>query len=646
MSYAPKKSEPHPPHSALKWAWLLLPFGYLWFRLINNLRVEWETNPQYSYGYIVPFLCLGLILHRWAAQGKAEIGKTENRNESPIPVSAQSNVLPASANFSFQLSVFQLFRSRPFSAFCLLLCGLLAFLYLPTRLIELATPEWRLIQWALGGIAIGLTLLGLYLGWGWKWLCQLAFPICFFLVAIPWPTFIEGPVIQSLTRINAAMVIEVMGIIGIPALQHGNVIEVGTGVVGIDEACSGIRSFQSSIMISLFLGALYDLTMVRRILFVPIGFVLAMIFNLARTSFLTYVAAKEGVAAIDKYHDPAGLWIMIGCTVGLWLVGLLMRPKKPKTESRKQKAESKNQEGGNTSPQPSPRSGEGVKAEMLKTETLKPGGEGGKAEIEKVESRNETEPDSEISSQRSEDRAGEGSISVFSVSVFQRLSLALLAWLLFVEVGSQAWYRSREARLPQAPNWSVVFPQDNATFRELPMAPATFNLLRFDDGKQGAWTEPDGTAWQAFYFNWQPGRVAGYLAKRHTPEACLPATGHVMLSGPELMVLNLHGLELPVRRYRFGPDGNSLHVYHCRWESGATPGSFVQWESSGFNLVRGIWAGRGNQGQKVVEVIIGGIEDQEAAKALLTRRLEEMIKVEGEIKQRAESTKDKAESTK
>ena len=556
-----------PSPFALKWCLLGLPFAYLWFRLINNLRVEWETNPQYSYGYIVPFLCLGLLLHRWAAQGKAEGGKQKTENRSP----------------KFQLSAFRI------SAFLVFVS--LSFLYLPTRLIELATPEWRLIQWAMGIIAIGLTLVGIFLGWGWKWLRALAFPICFFLVAIPWPTFIESPIIQSLTRINAAMVIEVMGLMGIPALQHGNVIEVGSGVVGIDEACSGIRSFQSSIMISLFLGALYDLPLLRRILFVPLGFILAMVFNLGRTSFLTYVAAKQGVAAIDKYHDPAGLWIMVGCTVGLWGVGMLLKSKKQPSE---------------------------VATHFT-----------GQEEIEKVET-----GESVVSGQWSVvgGPASVGSISGFSLSAFQRLSFVLLAWLVFVEVGAQAWYRSREARAPQAPEWTMNFPTNNASFKTLPLAPATFNLLRFDDGKQGAWTEADGTSWQAFYFNWLPGRVAGYLAKRHTPEACLPATGRAMLSGPELMVLNLHGLELPVRRYRFGPNGSSLHVYHCRWESGATPGSFVQWESSSFNLIRGIWAGRGNQGQKIVEVIISGTEDPELAKALLVQRLEEMIKVEGEMK--------------
>jgi hypothetical protein len=262
------------PPAAFKWVLLLTPLLYLWFRLINNLRTEWETNPQYSYGYIVPFLCLGLILHRWQAlREKAEkpkpetlksdvssgaretgAGKTEIANSDHAPRNTDH---ATRTTFNFQHFLFPVssLRSptsdlRPLiSVFCFLLFAFLSFLYLPTRLIELATPEWRPIQWALGFIAIGLTLLAVFLGWGRSWLRALAFPLCFFLVAIPWPTLIEQPIIQSLTRINAALVIEVMGIIGVPALQHGNVIEVSTGVVGIDEACSGIRSFQSSIMI-------------------------------------------------------------------------------------------------------------------------------------------------------------------------------------------------------------------------------------------------------------------------------------------------------------------------------------------------------------------------------------------------------------
>src|SRR5471030_2505640 len=49
----------------LKWALLVLPLGYLWFHLIDNLRLEWSSNPQYSYGLVVPLLVIGLLLRRW-----------------------------------------------------------------------------------------------------------------------------------------------------------------------------------------------------------------------------------------------------------------------------------------------------------------------------------------------------------------------------------------------------------------------------------------------------------------------------------------------------------------------------------------------------------------------------------------------------
>ena len=73
---------PSTPASAcwMKWAVVLLPIAYLWFRLINNVSVEWATNPQYSYGWVVPLLCVGLLLRRWQAAReklKAEMLKAE-----------------------------------------------------------------------------------------------------------------------------------------------------------------------------------------------------------------------------------------------------------------------------------------------------------------------------------------------------------------------------------------------------------------------------------------------------------------------------------------------------------------------------------------------------------------------------------------
>jgi exosortase len=534
----------------LQWAVVLLPFGYLWFRLIDNLRSEWSTNPQYSYGWVVPFLCLSFILQRWqtSREGRGQ------KMEVALGSTSDFNSRHTTPRFSIPSSAFVIF-------------AVFAFLYLPTRLIEEATPEWRPVQWALGCEAVGLTLGMIYLGKGRRGFQQFAFPICFFFVAIPWPTPIEQPVIQSLTRINSGMVVEVLSWFGIPAMQHGNLIEVRTGTVGVSEACSGIRSFQTSLMVSLFFGEFYGMSRWRRRLLIPAGFLLAMAFNVCRMTFLTMIAAKQGVAAISIYHDPAGILITVVCTIGLW--GLAWLFNRTKSQSR-----------------------------IVKTNT------------------------STIAFRPNVFRLGPSPRWLF------RLSFVLLLWLVAVEAGAELWYRGLESHLAPSPKWSAFFPANNPTFQTVPITEDTAGLLRFDEGKQAAWIDADGFRWQAFYFDWWPGRVAGYLAKRHTPEICLPASGCDPISGPELTMMNINGVLLPVRSYVFQSNGEAMYVFHCRWEAGVNEDAYVAHESARYNLIRGIWAGRGKFGQKILEVIITSCPNAAQAKAAFVRQLQTIIQVE------------------
>jgi exosortase len=521
----------------------LLPLGYLWFCLINNLRVEWSTNPQYAYGWVVPLLCLGLLLRRWQSF-PADRPLTSGSVLSPPP------------------SVEGPLASSPMvSGPVVLLLSLLALLFLPTRLAEAAVPEWRLIQWVLALQVVGMTLGAIYLGKGPGGLRQLAYPICFFLVAVPWPSFFDRAVIQALTRANVAVVIELMGWLGEPAMQHGNVIEVSTGVVGIDEACSGIRSFQSSLMISLFLGEFYRLTTLRRLLLVPAGFLIAIAFNVCRTSLLTWVAAKKGIAAISQYHDPAGFAILLACSAVMWaLAFLLWRNQKP------------------TTPAPAV--------------------------------------------------SGQWSVVSSPSSPLPRFALALILWLVVCEAGIFLWYRSRESHFTSSPNWSLVFPRDNPTFTDLVITEKEKAQLRFDEAREGEWQAPDGTRWQGYYLAWAPGKVAAYLAKRHTPEICLTSSGRKLRSGPELLALRINGVDLPMRQYVFETDRGLLHVFHSRWEPGTTIDDYVAREPGRYSYLRGIWAGRGNRGQKVLEFIGTGFQDAGQAKEALVRQLETLIRVE------------------
>ena len=160
---------------------------------------------QYHYGWAVPFLCAYLFWKRWNWHGeKMEVWRGLELGTGP---------------------------NRPSTIFYLLFSICLLIL-LPTRILQEANPLWRFASYALAGEAIVITLALIYFAGRWRALRHFAFPVCFFLVAIPWPSPVEGAIINSLTRLNTAAVIEVMNLLGIPALAHGNVIEVRTRAGG------------------------------------------------------------------------------------------------------------------------------------------------------------------------------------------------------------------------------------------------------------------------------------------------------------------------------------------------------------------------------------------------------------------------------
>ena len=71
-----------------------------------------------------------------------------------------------------------------------------------------------------------------------------------------------------------------------------------------------------------------------------------------------------------------------------------------------------------------------------------------------------------------------------------------------------------------------------------------------------------------------------------------------------------------------------MYVFQCRWEAGEAIDSYVKQESARFNLVRGVWAGRGTHGQKVLELTTAGYPNAAEAKAGLYHELERIVSVE------------------
>ena len=269
------------------WSWL--PIGGMWAILCGNLAVHWSANPIYSYGWLVPVFGLYAAIARWRTR--------------PAP----SAISPAGRQVVW----------------------LAALAFFPTWTFTQPNPDWSFVAWLLSAEVVVMTLGAAGMAGGWRWVRHFAFPICFIFAAVPCPHVIEVPMTVGLMRGVAAFTVELLNVCGVAAVQHGNVIEVRSGLLGVDEACSGVRSLQAALMASLFLGELFRFTWFRRVLLLVAGLVAALITNVGRTFFLSWTASRDGLAAVGKWHDPAGFFILSVCFAVVWLTAFFLARNEP-----------------------------------------------------------------------------------------------------------------------------------------------------------------------------------------------------------------------------------------------------------------------------------------------------------------------------
>ena len=254
-------------------------FGALWYMLFAQLSMYWAVEPEYSFGWFVPLFGAYLFLIRWRSRPPAEIQ-----------------------------------RSRAATwIFCAAGLALL-----PTWVMAQPNPDWRLLSWLLALETVVLSLCAIYFVGGTSWLKHFAFSICLILTTVPWPGAVERAVVRVLTQFSTSLTVAALNLVQIHAVQQGNLVELSTGSVGIDEACSGIRSLQAAFMLTLFLGEVYRASLLRRSALVLGGALIALVCNVGRTLLLTVIAAKEGLESIPNWHDPIGYCMLTACFLLIW----------------------------------------------------------------------------------------------------------------------------------------------------------------------------------------------------------------------------------------------------------------------------------------------------------------------------------------
>jgi exosortase/archaeosortase family protein len=372
------------------------------------------------------------------------------------------------------------------------------------------------------------------------------------------------------------------------------------------------------------MGELYRLRLLPRAALVAIGLGLAFTFNVVRTLLLTWQAEKEGMGAIDKWHDPAGYSMAIACFICLWALAVLAARKwgsGQKAESRKQKAE---MPLSAAVPSEEPQ----VSGFSLPPATAPPTSDLGP-------------PTSDLRPPTSASPVSRPQVSGFKshsaktpqVSGFRfhpsarSYLLAVGLWSLFCIFATEVWYRSHVSSNAGVFYWSIAMPTNNPTFEPVELPPRTTRLISADEAASGKWME-DGVEWSAHFFRWKPRSVSDVITSRvHRPEVCLTASGLEQVGDSELVTFDAGHLKLPFRRYTFRAEGRTLHVFFCQWEDGAEQQSGMQ-ASKQADRLQSVLRGRRLVGQQTLEIILTGQSSLDQAEQAVRTHLPTLVQQE------------------
>ncbi len=259
--------------------WALGGVVLAWVVLITQVRHHWGGESYYNFGWFVPFMAIWLLLRNLA---QLETG----------PAGRWRSGLYLALTFLFLIPV------------------------IPFHALSEVNPFWRLPLWIQALGISGFTLLMLHYLYGWAGVRAGLFPVFFLTTMIPWPYRFEVWMVQSLTGVVVDLSIQGLHFLGYPVEAAGNSLVLDEIRVGVNEACSGIRSLQALFMVSLFLGSLFSQSWIRRLLVLTVLPLIVIVVNAFRAVFLSTQVIVKGNDAYDRWHDPAG-YIAFGISMVL-----------------------------------------------------------------------------------------------------------------------------------------------------------------------------------------------------------------------------------------------------------------------------------------------------------------------------------------
>lgn len=296
--------------------------------LIWDQHYWWKIRDEYAFGFIVPLFVAYIVYDRWGQIGGRLGVVTKQGGEGTLVPPAQEK------KGGVEMALDGV-------ALCMVLGGLASFLMGATyramegqNLISSNALAFGFANLLLGGAFLysedradgERNRLGTRISFALLFL----FPALIWMLSVPMFSAVHKGISTFLMNKVAVVVYHTFDMLGFAVVQEGSVLKLPLGDVGVEDACSGIRSLTACLFAGSFLGAAFFTSLWKKVFLVGTAMLFAFINNIFRSLFLTAWAYAKGPEGLESHvvllgmdfgnvHDVTG-WVVLGLTVVCLLI--------------------------------------------------------------------------------------------------------------------------------------------------------------------------------------------------------------------------------------------------------------------------------------------------------------------------------------